>query len=103
VFDNLVKNALEAIEQGPATVELRVAPLAGDRVRISVHDTGPGIPEGVDIFALFETTKPTGTGLGLPICRQIVNAHGGELCHERLEPTGAVFHVDLPLHGPGIA
>jgi signal transduction histidine kinase len=103
VFDNLVKNALEAIDSEAGRVEIEVEPPSGESVRISVRDTGPGIPEDVDIFALFETTKPHGTGLGLPICREIVLAHGGEITHGRNTPRGAVFQVALPVHGPPLA
>jgi len=103
VFDNLVKNALEAIDSESGRVEIEVEPRCDSSVRISVRDTGPGIPAGLDIFALFETTKADGTGLGLPICREIVLAHGGAITHDRNDPHGAVFHVDLPLRGPSLA
>ena len=71
----------------------------GEKIVVSVADTGPGIPPGKDVFALFETTKPTGTGLGLPICRQIVMAHGGGIQYAAADPTGTVFRVELPIHG----
>jgi PAS domain S-box-containing protein len=98
VLDNLIKNAVEAIVQGPGQIRLRVgtAP-CGDRVRISVQDSGPGIPPDVDVFRLFETTKSDGSGLGLSIARQIALAHGGDLTVEAAEPHGTVFHLDLPL------
>ncbi|MBI4516534.1 MAG: PAS domain S-box protein [Deltaproteobacteria bacterium] len=96
VLDNLVKNALEAIEQGPGCVSIEVSALAQDRVRISVSDTGPGLPASVQLFRLFETTKPHGTGLGLAVARQMVQAHGGNLTFAPVQPHGATFHVDLP-------
>jgi len=99
VFDNLLKNAFEAVESGPGEVCVQVARGAAEQVRISVTDTGPGVPEGLDVFALFETTKSQGTGLGLAICRQIVSAHGGGLGFAPIAPHGSVFHVDLPI-GP---
>jgi hypothetical protein len=80
-----------------------MARLVGEQVRISITDTGPGVPDGLDVFALFETTKPQGTGLGLPICRQIVAAHGGGLDFAPIVPHGTVFHVDLPIAGPLVA
>jgi K+-sensing histidine kinase KdpD len=74
-----------------------------DNVRVMVEDTGPGIPEGLDVFALFETTKAAGTGLGLAICKEIVLAHGGGITFGPRAPTGTVFYVDLPLSRPQLS
>jgi len=103
VFDNLLKNALEAVHRGPGEVRVEVTLLVGEQVRIAIADTGPGVPEGLDVFALFESTKPEGTGLGLPICKQIVAAHGGGLGFAGINPHGTVFNVDLPIGGPPVA
>lgn len=100
VMDNLVKNAVEAIEQGPGSILVHSLVSNPEHVRISVLDDGPGIAPHVDPFRLFETTKPYGTGLGLPIVRQIVEAHGGKIQFEPREPRGVAFHVDLPQQGP---
>lgn len=100
VFDNLVKNAVEAVDQGPGLVALRAVRPSRDRVRIAVHDTGPGIAQNVRLFRLFETTKTHGSGLGLSIARQIVLAHGGDIGFERLQPRGTAFYVDLPSRAP---
>ncbi len=98
VLDNLIKNAVEAIVQGPGQIRLCAGTAPGrDRVRISVQDSGPGIPPDVDVFRLFETTKRDGSGLGLSIARQIALAHGGDLTVEAAEPHGTIFHLDLPL------
>ena len=102
VFDNLVKNALEAIDQGPGRVEIAVTMPAGPFVRVSVADTGPGFPENMEGFRLFETTKANGTGLGLAVAKQIVMAHGGGIRFARLSPHGTQFQVDLPRGGPAI-
>jgi len=81
-------------------VRIHAGESAPDRVRISVEDTGPGIPDTVQVFRLFETTKRDGTGIGLPVARQIVLAHRGSLDFVRLEPHGTAFHVELPSQGP---
>jgi signal transduction histidine kinase len=67
-----------------------------------VEDTGPGIPESVDVLHLFETTKPQGSGLGLSIAREIVLAHGGSITFVQRQPHGTVFQVDLPVEIPGV-
>jgi len=95
VLDNLVRNAIEAIDPGPGAVHLRVQ-VEGERIRLTVEDNGPGLPESLEVFRLFETTKPEGTGLGLAIAKQIVAAHGGNIQIERAQPHGAIFHIDLP-------
>jgi hypothetical protein len=101
VMDNLVKNA-PAIEYGPGVVKVAVEsdPQKRENVHIVVADSGSGVPEGADVFALFETTKLGGTGLGLSICRQIVLAHGGGIEHARQVPAGTIFRVELPKRGP---
>jgi signal transduction histidine kinase len=94
---NLIKNGLEAMPQGGhLTVTTRHT---GDAVEIAVRDTGPGIqPEvGKRLFEQFFTTKPQGTGLGLYICRQIVDEHGGELRWESPPGHGTTFTVHLPV------
>lgn len=98
VLDNLIKNAVEAIEAGPGSIDVRVFP-EGEKIHITVTDTGPGIPESVEAFKLFETTKAQGTGLGLSIARQIVNAHGGEIDFVRLQPKGTAFCIEIPARG----
>jgi hypothetical protein len=72
-----------------------------DEVLVVVRDSGPGIrPEQLErIFDSFYTTKPSGMGLGLSICRSIVDAHGGRLCAETNELGGAVFQFTLPAAG----
>lgn len=100
VFDNLLKNAIDAIGGGGGSIRVRAAEDDAGGVRVRVQDTGPGIPADIDVFALFESTKPEGTGLGLAICRQIVEGHGGTISAGSLPSGGAVFEVDLPRHGP---
>lgn len=95
VFLNLCKNAVEAMPEGG---DLTLRARANDkRVVLEVRDTGPGIPDGLDIFQPFKTTKVTGTGLGLPIVRQILAAHGGTVSVSSGGTGGTVFTVTLPL------
>jgi two-component system sensor kinase FixL len=96
---NLVRNALEALARVDAQellVRTRATP-EGD-VEICVCDNGPGVDSSLKhrIFDPFCSTKPTGTGLGLPISRTIVQTHGGALDYQPNLPTGACFVVKLP-------
>ena len=97
---NLVRNSIEAMPAGgKVTIECG---LVNNRPQLVVHDTGPGLPLGLDVFQLFVTTKPGGTGLGLAIAQQIVLEHEGELAAGNRAGQGASFTVTLPLfHKPG--
>ena len=100
VILNLILNAVEAIEaveMGPR--ELLISTQQdGTEIAVAVRDTGPGIdPKQLErVFEAFYTTKPSGTGMGLSICRSIIDAHGGRLWAEPNEPRGAVFQFTLP-------
>ncbi len=101
VLLNLMRNATEAMAAS-ARRELTVtAHRAGDMVEISVADTGPGLPESVRarLFQPFVTTKPNGMGVGLSVCRTIVEAHGGELRAEDGARGGTVFRLTVPCPG----
>ncbi len=100
VLDNLIKNAIEAIDEGPGTITVRAQIPDAETVSISVEDSGPGLPDGLDVFALFETTKVHGSGLGLPIARQILDAHGGGIEFANCDPHGTKFILELPRRGP---
>jgi hypothetical protein len=65
---------------------------------VTVRDTGPGIdPENIErVFEAFYTTKSSGVGMGLSICRSIIEAHGGRLWADANEPRGAVFQFTVP-------
>ena len=98
---NLVRNAIEAMEQvqrRELTIGTRRVPEQG-MAEVTVADTGPGIaPELADrLFQPFVTTKATGMGLGLSICREIVEAHHGRLTTAPAPSGGAVFRVTLPI------
>jgi signal transduction histidine kinase len=97
---NLVLNAVEAmssIETGVRKLSIRTEQ-DHESVLVAVEDSGPGIdPEHRErIFEAFHTTKSSGVGMGLSICRSIINAHGGRLWAEANEPRGAVFQFTLP-------
>lgn len=99
VLLNLVINACDAMQHmsGERVVRVRTAPSAGGVVT-EVSDTGSGIPDAMleRIFAPFETSKSTGMGLGLTVCRTIVQAHGGRIWAEKSAPHGARVCFDLP-------
>ena len=75
-----------------------------DELIIQIMDSGPGIPEDCmeKIFEVFYTTKKRGTGLGLPISRKIVNAHGGSLTVTNNPGGGATFSVVLPVQAGNV-
>jgi two-component system, NtrC family, nitrogen regulation sensor histidine kinase NtrY len=97
VLINLLKNAQEA-GSSPEEIRLTVEPLADGGVRVKVKDRGTGMTDDVMRKALlpFYTSKPTGSGLGLPLCREIVEAHGGHLRLERREGRGITVVFWLP-------
>ena len=94
VLLNLFKNAVEAMPQG-GTLKIR-GYRRGQQVLIDICDTGTGIPEGTEVFNAFTTTKPMGTGLGLPIVKKIVSAHGGRVTYQNQPGQGTVFTLSLP-------
>ena len=101
VVANLVANAIEAMDTvADRARTLRVKSVIGepDGVLIMVEDSGPGIdPENADrIFHPFFTTKSQGTGMGLPICRSIIEAHNGHLSVRPAADRGSVFEISLP-------
>ena len=101
VIVNLISNAVEAmrfVSNRPRLLAIKSEPHAPDGVLITFKDTGTGIaPQDVDrIFAPFVTTKSNGMGMGLAICRSIVEAHGGRIWVAPSEPHGSAFHAYLP-------
>jgi signal transduction histidine kinase len=102
--DNLVRNAREALEGRPdARLVVSVERDGGNAVA-RIADNGPGIPPDrlERIFEPFVSTKGKGMGLGLAICREIVEAHAGRLDVESAAGQGTVFTLRLPLYGDGV-
>jgi signal transduction histidine kinase len=100
VLINLIKNAIEAMaDNGPKGKSLAVSCSAdADGIQFSIRDNGCGLPESpAQIFEAFHTTKPDGLGLGLKICKTIIEAHSGRLWAENNKSRGATFHFLLPL------
>jgi PAS domain S-box-containing protein len=103
VILNLVLNAVEAMGavEAPRELLMSTEQTEANGVLVAVRDSGPGIhPEHVErVFEAFYTTKSSGTGMGLSICRSIIDAHGGRLWAEANKPRGAVFQFTLPNPG----
>ena len=102
VFLNLIMNAIEAMRS--VTDRARLLRIRSDNIRqpssvlVTIEDSGTGIEKKDKdrIFEPFFTTKSTGMGIGLAICRSIVEAHGGSLRASANNPHGTIFHVALP-------
>jgi PAS domain S-box-containing protein len=107
VVVNLAINAIQAMastKNVPRVLTVRTSRTASGNVAIHIEDTGPGIDDEAfeRLFESFFTTKATGMGIGLPICRSIVEAHGGEISADhREEGTGALFTILLPAASTG--
>jgi signal transduction histidine kinase len=100
VMMNLMTNSIDAMKEVDGARELSIKSQReeNDQVLVSVSDTGVGLPPGQadQIFNAFFTTKANGTGMGLRVCRSIVESHGGRLWAAENSPRGASFHFALP-------
>jgi len=101
VMLNLIVNAIQSmsgVEDGNRELHISTVSIEPEGVCVAVRDTGHGLrPESLPrLFEPFYTTKPDGMGLGLSICRSIIEAHGGRLWATRCEPRGALFQFTIP-------
>ncbi|XOK14977.1 PAS domain-containing protein [Agrobacterium tumefaciens] len=103
VLVNLIRNGMEAMEAvaGEKVIDV-LAHRVGSEVQTEIGDRGDGIEFPDQIFEPFFTTKENGMGMGLAICRSIVEAHGGRLWAEKNEPRGARFIFTLPIVGKAV-
>ena len=102
VIFNLIKNGIEAMQETPIEhrrLVIRSVVHAPQTVEVAIADNGPGIdnPLAENLFAPFFTTKPQGMGLGLHICRSIIEMHAGKLWCDRNPSGGSIFHFSLPI------
>ena len=96
---NLVRNSIDALgDCGSRTITIATAP-GSDMVEVAVRDNGPGLPAEVRerVFEPFVSTKPDGIGIGLSICRTIVEAHGGTIAVDTGTRRGAEFRFSVPV------
>jgi C4-dicarboxylate-specific signal transduction histidine kinase len=101
VMLNLIINAVQALSgasEGSRELMIGTAKDESRSVLVTVGDSGPGLEAHERLFEPFYTTKPNGLGLGLSICRSIVESHGGRLWATTNEPRGAIFQFTLPVH-----
>ena len=104
---NLLRNAIEAMDAAPPGAPRRITVSLGragpELVSVQVDDHGPGIAEDEleQVFEAFRSTKPLGLGVGLAICRRLIEAHGGTLRAAQLPGGGARFEFTLPLAPAG--
>ena len=101
VMLNLIVNAIQSmsgVEDGHRELHISTVSIEPEGVCVAVRDTGHGLrPESLPrLFEAFYTTKPEGMGMGLSICRSIIEAHGGRLWATRCEPRGALFQFTIP-------
>jgi two-component system sensor kinase FixL len=102
VLLNLLINGMDAladIRPGDRRLQVSARLNGGGTLEVGVTDSGPGVPADqlAQVFEAFYTTKASGMGMGLPISRTIIEAHGGKLWAENAAAGGAVFRFTLPV------
>ncbi len=106
VLLNLIMNAIEAMKPlsgGPRVLRLETTRHQGHAILVTIEDSGPGLDadQMQKLFEPFYTTKPQGLGMGLSICRAIIERHGGRLWAEQNQGPGAIFKFSLPCEEGG--
>lgn len=99
VLMNLMLNGFEAMSETGGVLTVKSKSREDVQIQISINDTGPGLPHDQpdQIFDAFFTTKPQGSGMGLAICKSIVESHGGRIWADCNDGRGATFHFTLPV------
>lgn len=101
VFTNIIQNAIQAIpENRKGNISLSIKKMENNFVRIIISDNGEGISEekAKNLFQPYFTTKSSGTGLGLAMCKDIIEKFGGTITYDSVEDKGSEFYIDLPIH-----
>jgi signal transduction histidine kinase len=100
VFTNIIQNANQSIPLGrKGNISLVVSKIKNNYIRVTISDNGEGISKekGEKLFQPYFTTKTSGTGLGLAMCKDIVEQSGGKIWFESKVNEGTAFHIDLPI------
>lgn len=102
VLVNLLRNSLDAMASAEdPKIMVKAARNGGDHIVVSVADNGPGFDSKIEanLFQPFNTSKPEGMGIGLSVCRTIVESHGGKITAANNESAGVTFQITLPVDG----
>ncbi len=103
VLTNIIQNAIQSIpEERKGNIALTVSKVKDNFVRISISDNGEGISaeKAQNLFQPYFTTKTSGTGLGLAMCKDILEKSGGKINFKSVVGEGTIFHIDLPMYLP---